>query len=100
MTIVVAGTVRLPPENLERASPHIRSYVNACRREDGCVLFSFAEDMVEPGLLRVFEIWRDAEALERHKTSPHVAAWRALWPELGLHGRALTRFEIASETDF
>jgi quinol monooxygenase YgiN len=93
--VIVAGTIRVPPENLAALTPHLQTYIAACRAEDGCEAFSFAADVSDPGLIRVFEIWRDGGALERHKGTAHVAAWRALWPEYGVHGRSLTRFEIA-----
>lgn len=98
--IVVAGTIRVPPENLSGLRPHLQRYIDACRAEDGCEVFSFAEDVSEPGLLRVFEIWRDSAALERHKGMAHVDAWRALWPDYGVTGRSLTRFENAVRTAF
>jgi quinol monooxygenase YgiN len=56
--------------------------------------------MNEPGLLRVFEIWRDISALERHKHAPHVAQWRSLWPELGIHDRNLRTFAVDAEAAF
>jgi quinol monooxygenase YgiN len=98
--IVVAGTVKAPPEYLQALTPHIQVYVAACRAEDGCIEFSFARDLSEPGMLRVFEIWRDAPALERHKSAAHVAAWRALWPSYGVHDRKLTRYAIGGVEDF
>jgi quinol monooxygenase YgiN len=99
-TVLVAGYIRVPPDKLPGLRPHIETYVAFCRREDGCVHFSFAEDLCEPGLIRVFEIWNGSEALERHKNSVHVAAWRALWPEYGVHGRSMSRYAIASEHPF
>ena len=98
--ILVAGTIRVPLENLNRLRPHLQTYIEACRNEAGCVLFSFAEDVGEPGLLRVFEIWRDGPSLERHKTMPHVAAWRAIWPNFGVRDRALQRFEVSDAQVF
>lgn len=98
--VLIAGTIIVPPGNLGALKPHIETYVAACRAEPGCVVFSFAEDLSEPGLIRVFEIWRDAAALERHKNAPHVAAWRALWPEYGVHGRLLTRYAVADHQPF
>jgi quinol monooxygenase YgiN len=98
--ILVAGTIIVPPANLARLKPHIEAYVAACRKEPGCIVFSLAEDLSEPGLVRVFEIWRDAAALDRHKSAAHVAAWRALWPEYNVHGRLLTRYAVAGHEPF
>jgi quinol monooxygenase YgiN len=99
-SVLVAGTIRVPPEKLDGLRPHVAAYVAACRAEDGCDVFSFADDLIEPGLIRIFEVWRDAAALEQHKAAPHVAAWRALWPEYGVHGRSLTKYEAVSADAF
>jgi quinol monooxygenase YgiN len=98
--ILVAGTVRVPHENLNGLRPHIETYIAACRAEDGCETFSFAEDLLEPGLIRVFEVWRDGASLDRHKGAAHVAAWRAAWADYGVHARTLMRFEIADAQPF
>ena len=98
--ILVAGTIRVPPENLQGLLRHAAPYIEACRAEDGCEVFSFANDVIEPGLIRIFEVWRDDAALERHKSAPHVQTWRAAWPEHGVHGRSLTRYEAASAQPF
>jgi quinol monooxygenase YgiN len=94
--IIVLGTVRVPPENLARARPHMAAMVEASRAEDGCEHYAYAEDLFDPGLIRVSEVWRDQATLDRHVTSSHIAAWRAAWPELGLHDRRLTAYEAGS----
>jgi quinol monooxygenase YgiN len=97
MSIMVAGTVRIPPEKMEAARPHMQAVMGANRLEDGCVVFSYAEELGDPGLIRVFEIWRDQAALTAHGQSAHVTRWRALWPELGVSDRQLVVYEIAGE---
>jgi quinol monooxygenase YgiN len=91
--IVVAGTVRLPPENLPAARPHMRAMVEASRAEAGCLQYAYAEDMFEPGLIHVSEQWRDREALKTHFKTAHMAAWRAAWPSLGFTERNLIRID-------
>ena len=59
MTLIVAGTVRVPPQNLAAFKPHMETMLFASRGEDGCIEYSYAEDVAEPGLVRVFEAWRD-----------------------------------------
>ena len=36
MTILIAGTFRVPPENLDRFRPHMRKMLAASRAEAGC----------------------------------------------------------------
>jgi quinol monooxygenase YgiN len=92
--IIVAGTIRIPPNTIDEIAPHIEAYVHECRREDGCIQFSFSRDISDPGLIRIFEIWRDTPALERHFQTAHVAAWRALWRRFGVHDRSLMSYEV------
>ena len=71
--------------------------LDASRAEDGCISYSYAEDVIEPGLIRVFEAWRDQASLDAHFQTPHMAAWRSAWPDFGVSDRRLFAYEIASE---
>lgn len=98
MTVVVAGTIRVPPENLAAFRPHMLAMLAASRTEDGYLAYSYAEDVEQPGLIRVFEAWRDRAALEAHLAAPHLADWRAAWPAHGVSDRSLTLYDVAAET--
>ena len=97
MTLIVAGTVRVPPENLAAFRPHMLAMLAGSRGEPGCIEYAYAEDVAEPGLIRVFEAWRDQAALDAHFQTPHMAAWRAEWPKFGVSDRRLFAYETASE---
>jgi len=97
VTILIAGTVRVPPENLAAFKPHMLAMLEASRAEDGCLTYSYAEDVAEPGLVRVFEAWRDQAAIDAHFRTAHMAAWRAAWPGFGVSDRRLSIYEVASE---
>ena len=97
MSLVIAGTVRVPPENLARFKPHMDEMLAASRAEDGCLVYSYAHDVAEPGLIRVFEAWRDQAALDAQFQTPHMARWRAAWPQFGVSDRRLTLYEVAAE---
>lgn len=92
--IVVAGTVRVPPRNLDAFRPHMLAMLEASRAEDGCLTYSYAEDVAEPGLIRVFEAWRDQESLDVHFQAPHLAAWRASWAQFGVGDRQLQVYKV------
>ena len=62
MTVLIGGTFRLPPEAVERFRPHMETMLAKSRAEDGCLTYSYAFDVLEPGLVRVFEAWRDQAA--------------------------------------
>jgi quinol monooxygenase YgiN len=97
MSLILAGTVRVAPGKLEALRPHAVQMVDATRQEDGCIAYAFSEDLGDPGLIRIFEIWRDAQALKAHGESAHMAAWREAAGGVGLTERRLKTYEIAAE---
>jgi quinol monooxygenase YgiN len=97
VTIIIAGTVRVPPEALPALKPHMHEMLAASRAEAGCLTYSYAEDVAEPGLIRVFEAWRDQAAIDAHFASPHMGEWRAAGAQLGVFDRRLSIYEAAAE---
>jgi quinol monooxygenase YgiN len=94
LPLLIAGTFRLPPENLDAARGVMAAMIEASRAEEGCEVYSYAQDVAEPGLIRVIEKWRDRASLTRHFDTAHLAAWRAAWPGLRISDRRLALYEI------
>jgi quinol monooxygenase YgiN len=97
VSLIVAGTVRVPAANLGELRAHMARMMAASQAEDGCLDYNYAEDVTEPGLIHVFERWRDQAALEAHFQSAHMARWRAAWPGFGVSDRKLFAYEVSSE---
>jgi quinol monooxygenase YgiN len=91
--IIVAGTIRVAPDRMAALRPHAEAMVAATRREPGCLSYSFAEDVCEPGLIRIFEEWRGRADLESHGKAPHMSQWRAALAEIGVLGRDLKVYQ-------
>ena len=96
--LLIVGTVRLSPDALEAARPAMRAMVAGSRAEPGCLRYAYAEDVLDPGLIHVVELWRDRAALDRHFASDHIAAWRAAWPAFGIGERRLDAYEVGEPT--
>jgi quinol monooxygenase YgiN len=94
--LIIAGTFRVARDKLAKARPHLERMVNASVAEDGCITYSYASDLFDPELFRVFEIWRDRAAHAAHDRAPHLAEWKAARGALGFSNRNLTLYE--SET--
>src|SRR5258708_2143209 len=95
--LIIAGTVLVPPENLGGLRPHMLAMLKASQAEDGCIVYSYAEDIEEPGLIRIFEAWRDRAALDAHIQTDHFAAWRRNGAAHGVSDRRLAAYEVAGE---
>ena len=74
--LLVIGTIRVAPESVAGMRPVMEELAAATRREDGCIEYGCAEDLLDPGLIHVKEMWRDQAALDRHRQTPHTAKAR------------------------
>ena len=66
---------RFDPAQTSEIIAIARPMIEASRAEAGCAGYDYAFDMLEPGLMRVREWWRDEQALRDHFATPHMAAF-------------------------
>ena len=92
--ILVLGTVKLAPERLLDARAAMERMVTATRAEDGCLYYSYAQDVLQPETIHVIERWQDRSALQAHFATAHMAEWRGIIGQLGLSDRNLKVHEI------
>jgi quinol monooxygenase YgiN len=91
--IVVVGQFRIPAERMEEARPLMGKVMLGTRAEAGCIEYNYAEDILDPGLIRVSEVWETRDQLTAHLKTPHMAVWGEERVGLGLSGRNITVFE-------
>jgi len=74
--LIVAGEVKLADvAEVEKARDAVVAMVAATNEEAGCIVYSFAQDLSDPTVIRIFEKWESQEALTAHFTSPHMATF-------------------------
>lgn len=93
--IILAGTLTVPADRLEEALATCLPMIEASRAEVGCLEYVFSADPVEPGTLRLFECWTDADALAAHGVTEHMRAFRSRMDEIGILNRSIVEYEVA-----
>jgi len=94
--IIVAGSMTIPGDGMANLMPVALATMTATRKEAGCILYSFAVDVADPTLLRIYEEWESREALEAHFKQPHMTPWRAKLDDVGATDRAVFSFEAGA----
>lgn len=95
--IVVIGQFRMPIANRDHARQLMECVALATRAEVGCMTYSYAEDVLEPGLYRVSELWDSREALAAHFAAPHMLDWQRERGKLGFSDRIVKAYEVSGE---
>jgi quinol monooxygenase YgiN len=93
--IILAGTIRIAPGQRAAALVPLQRMVEATRAEPGCISYAFSFDVLDDHLIRIFEVFRDDEALAAHRASPHMATWRASHAALGVSGRDMWQYAVS-----
>ena len=97
--IVVRGRFRLPLDRIDDARPAMAKVIAASNAEPGCRVYSYSEDIGEPGLFRVYEEWYSHDAIEAHFASAHMREWQGLREAFGFCDRSVIAYEISGETE-
>src|SRR5580658_2078316 len=64
--LIVAGIIEVAPEQRAEFLAGRAAAIRATRVEPGCLEYCFSEDSLQPGIVRLFERWTDADALATH----------------------------------
>lgn len=94
--IVVIGEFRLPDANIDAAREAMEQVIIASRAEPGCLSYTYAQDVLDPGLFRVSECWNDKAALDFHFMQPHMKHWQQVRVQLGMTGRQVTAHAVSA----
>ena len=96
--ILVVGTVELPEGGLEKLVPAASVMIAETLKEDGCIRYAYAQDVLDPSIMHVSEAWRDLDALTAHSKVDHMKAWAAAVGEVGVIKRDLKRYDTDEGT--
>lgn len=75
--ITITAVVQSSAEDIAALRPALVAMETASRAEAGCVDYTFCQEVGNPDVLRINELWESMEALEAHFQSPHMAEFNA-----------------------
>ncbi|MBN8501399.1 MAG: antibiotic biosynthesis monooxygenase [Sphingomonadales bacterium] len=71
--LLIEGWLKLGAGEFEKVRDQAIAMVKATNAEDGCIHYSFAQDIADPDLIRISERWESEAALGAHMASAHMA---------------------------
>lgn len=90
--LIVLGKAKVAPSALEAARDTLTTMVTETLKEPGCIDYGYAIDLLDPGLIRITEKWRDEEALRSHFGMPHMADFQQAVGRFGVEIVELAKF--------
>ena len=80
-TVEVIAILKMKPECVEVARPHVTKLIEMTRQEKGNIRYDFYSDLKEPTTFVCIERYTDLAAVEAHKNSEHFKAVAQYFPE-------------------
>ena len=90
-TVIVAGKdgrkslyvrVKVKEGKMDAYRELIQRHISACFMNDRCMYFDYGVSDDEPGVVMLYEVYEDADALKEHKESGHLKDYLAAAEEL------------------
>ncbi len=81
--LLLTAFIQVAPGDRDAIHAALPDVIASTRSEDGCEDYGCYEDTQQRGRYVFVERWRDRAALDRHLTTPHMAAWmKAAGPKM------------------
>lgn len=97
--IVVTGYLKIAAEDRDAFVKLLQPHVQRTRKKAGCIAYAFAADVLDPGIIRLSEAWRDLKSLEAHLADDEFQAVQQETVKLRILERNVQRYEVSSTTD-
>lgn len=69
-------TIHIKPEHRDEfIAAMLDDARGSVQNEPGCLLFNVVQDEADPNCLHLYEVYRDAEAVQAHMQTPHFQRW-------------------------
>jgi quinol monooxygenase YgiN len=93
--LIIAGTLDVQPDQREKLLELAVALMKATHAEPGNHEYVFSADPLDPGRVRVFELWESEEALAPHMAQPHMAEFGKALSELTVTGSSIIKYTIS-----
>jgi quinol monooxygenase YgiN len=97
--VIVLGRMDIHPEDAAAGIALAKTMAEETRKEGGCLLYTFAEDLALRSRFWLAERWRDADALAEHFKTSHMMEFRAGLQTLRLVHFSAYSYGITNETE-
>jgi quinol monooxygenase YgiN len=95
--ILIQGHVRVHADDVAGLRAIAAPMLAASRAEPGCIFYSYAEDVIEPGLVHIIERWADQAALDAHNVAPHFQTFSAALAKFRIEGLRIAAYDTHAE---
>jgi quinol monooxygenase YgiN len=85
--------------DLELMLSAARDQITTSRQDDGCIAYDFGQDVLDPLVLHIVEVWEDEPKLRVHMKSAHRGRYLAAVKGVGMTSVKASMYDTEGERD-
>lgn len=93
--LIVLAKAKLGEGAIDAARNAITAMVAASNAEEGCISYSFAQDMCDPTTVLIVEKWVDEAALAAHFQTTHMSQFQSAIGALDMRVEEALKYEAS-----
>lgn len=97
MTIIIAGSIDMAPENVQKALETGEPLITGAKTQDGCLNYEWTIDPSTAGRIWVYERWASQEALANHFQNHWYTDMRDALGGFGITGTSIQKYRVDAE---
>lgn len=96
--IVVVGYLTINPDKRAEVEAAIATLVPLTVAEEGCVEYRYANDVLEPNRINIWEQWESEDAMNLHMGTAHLAEFMGVMGDCIGGPLEITRHDVSAST--
>lgn len=96
-TVLIAGTLKFPKGNRDKALAETARLVEQTRTQSGCLDYVWSADPTSATTVYVFEKWSSIESLAAHLAGPFYQKMLGALGSYGVDDVAISKYKVAIE---
>lgn len=69
---------KILPQHIDDYITNMNICAEASNREPGCIRYEVMQDVSDPGMMCLFQVFKDADAYQAHQDAEHHVHWVAI----------------------
>ena len=95
--IKIVARTKFKAECIDAVKALAKELVEKSQAEEGNISYTFNQNIKDPAVLTMIEIWADKAAIERHNTSEHFTR---IFPQMAQYAAEQPMLDIYTEVAF
>jgi quinol monooxygenase YgiN len=95
--LIVIAKFRTKPECRQKMIEMSGGMLEPSRNEEGCIIYEFLQDPLDPDSFTFYEKWRSRDDLDLHFEMPHFKEFEKTFPDFIDGPESVVAYEVASE---